>query len=111
MTNTGMTLRSSSGSSRHRHGSSTTRSSIAVRRPSTIPITSPSWSITTAGVLVWPTAGPGAEIGRVNWDLGGRDRAHWPRRLPEYDQHQYERALSVPYAEQRHLHGHAQEGW
>src|ERR1700716_824121 len=58
------TLRSSSGSSRRQHGSSTTPRSIAVRRPSTIPITSPSWSITTAGVWVWPPARRAMTISR-----------------------------------------------
>ena len=45
-----------SGSSRRRSGRSTTPPSIAPRRPSTIPITSPSSSITTAGGWVSPKA-------------------------------------------------------
>ena len=50
-TNTGTTFRSSSGRSRRRSGTSMTPRSTAVPRPSTIRITSPSWSTITAGGL------------------------------------------------------------
>jgi pimeloyl-ACP methyl ester carboxylesterase len=52
----GTTFRSSFGNLLRRSGTSTTPHSIAARRPSKIPITSPSSSTTIAGGKHWPTA-------------------------------------------------------